>query len=307
MSGDVIGPGLVELTELVGGVHELLAVARERVHVVRHVAFVLSDQLRRVLLGGEIDEIDVGVGAGARLDERQVTTVGRNLGDLPGRIVLEQQAACVILRGVAVQVECLRVALVRRDEEVLLVGGPAVELGLGFVARRQVARLAVRFAHEQVVDLVTAPIRREQRAPVGRKPGYGERRVGGRRSQRLFAFAGGGHCVQVEDAGFVRADEQLLVIGRPGVTCRHDVRSRSEKCLGVVLRRRGRGRRWRRCGGCRSRLRLLATAGEQQGGGQCGECQQCCRMGFHRLPPSFMPISYAILVVAGCLRDDARR
>ena len=118
----------------------------------------------------EVDEIDVGVGAGARLDEREIATVGRDLGELPGRVVLEDQRARVVLRRVAIQVERLRVALVRRDEEVLLVGGPAEELRLGLVAGRQVARRAVRFAHVQMVDLVAAAVRGEQHAPVGRKP-----------------------------------------------------------------------------------------------------------------------------------------
>jgi hypothetical protein len=56
---------------------------------VRHVTFVLRDELRRVLLRGEVEQIDVGVGAGARLDEREITIVGRNLRKLPGRFVLE--------------------------------------------------------------------------------------------------------------------------------------------------------------------------------------------------------------------------
>jgi hypothetical protein len=261
---DVVRPGLVEFAEFVGRVDDLFAVVREGIHVVRYVAFVLGDQLRRVLLRREVDEIYVRIRAGARLDERQVAVVRRQLRELPGRVVPEDERALIVLDRVAVQIERLCVALVRRHEEMLLVGGPADELGFDLLAGRQVARLAVRFAHVEVIDLVAAAVRGEQRAWVCRKPGDGKRGIGGRGCQRLLAFACGRQPVHVIDAGLVRGDEQLLVVGRPCVALRHDVRRRSEESFGVVLGRRGQGRGWgrrrrRRCAGFGSRV----AAGEQ--------------------------------------------
>ena len=157
-----------------------------------------------------------------------------------------------------------------------------------------------------MIDLVAAAVSGEQRALISRKPRHCERRIGRRRRQRLLAFARGRQCVQVVDAGLIRADEQLLVVGRPRVARRHDVRGGGEERFRIVLRRRGRVRRG--CGrsrlGCR--LRARAAASERQRGNQCTQGQRC-RVDLHELPILLMSLSYAILVAGGCLRDHGLR
>src|SRR3546814_12411435 len=65
---EVVGPRLLELAVFVGRVHELAAVRREFVDAMGDVAVVRRDELWLGVRGRGVEQVDVGVGAGARLE-----------------------------------------------------------------------------------------------------------------------------------------------------------------------------------------------------------------------------------------------
>src|SRR3546814_1687865 len=68
------------------------------------VAVVRRDELWLGVRGRGVEQVDVGVGAGARLDHGNLAAVGRHRGDRERIVVPEDKRAFVAIRRVAVQV-----------------------------------------------------------------------------------------------------------------------------------------------------------------------------------------------------------
>ena len=67
---EVVLPRLSELTMLVGGIDQVLIVREEGKRGVRNIAIVLGDQYGLRIVCVQVDDVDVGVGAGAWLVQR---------------------------------------------------------------------------------------------------------------------------------------------------------------------------------------------------------------------------------------------
>src|SRR3546814_4333015 len=94
-------------------------------------------------------------GSGAYLHQRDIAPVARNAADI-GTVVLEDDAALIIVGVIGVDVEHLRVALVARHPESLADGAPADEVRLHLFIRSQVPHGAVGGADIDMVELVPA-------------------------------------------------------------------------------------------------------------------------------------------------------
>src|SRR5207245_3009980 len=122
-------------------------------------------------------EIDVAVRRPVRLHERDPLAFGRDRGNVETRVVLVDEPAVAGLRVVAIEVEELRVTLVRLDPEGPPIRAPAVELRLQLLAGRQVPLLAVELPHVEVIQLVAALVARVEDTVVPRELGDRVRRA----------------------------------------------------------------------------------------------------------------------------------
>ncbi|MNX96639.1 hypothetical protein D3C86_1289620 [compost metagenome] len=258
--GDVIGVGLGELSVLIAGVDQGRAVGTEAADVIGHVAGVFRDQVG-LSARLQVGQIDVGVGAGVRLDQGDQATVAGYGRDVEAR-VLEHQLPLIGGRVIGVDVEGGSVAFVAGQPEGLAVVAEADEASLDLVARRQVAQRPVGLAHIDVGQLVAALIRRHQDAAAVGEIALGEGGVGGRGGQGHGIAARDGQGVGVEHAGLIRRDQDVAAALGEGQAVRvgHREAGRLEELGGGVGR-----------GGGRSGLGLAGRSGFGRGEGGDGD------------------------------------
>ena len=203
-----------ELAALVRRIEEARAVGREIGRRVVDGAFVCGD-VARLLRGAVVDE-DVGVRRRALLRQRDVPLVARDRADVEAvRVAVEERAPVAVDRDL-VDVEVLRIALVGRDEQRLVVAGPAEEVGLQLLARREIRRRSVRRLHVDVGQLVAALIARVEEPVVGGEKRQREHRVCRRVRQRLWRAARSRDGVRIPDPRQVGGHEHRSTVGRPG-------------------------------------------------------------------------------------------
>ncbi len=78
----VIGPGLVELAVLVGGIDQRRTVRREGIDAVGNIAFMLGDDTRLGFARLEVKKEDVAVSRGAVAHQRDPAAIPADIADL---------------------------------------------------------------------------------------------------------------------------------------------------------------------------------------------------------------------------------
>ncbi len=232
----IVADQIIELAVLIGQIVEARPVRAERLRVVEHVTLVGRQVLH--LLGLAVVEEDVAVGVGVDLAEGEVAAVRRDVGEVVPLVVLEDHLAGVTVDLVLVHVEEAIVALVRPDEERLVILCPPVERRFESFARRQVGDVTGGILDVDVVELVAAPVAGIEEALVAGEVAHRKDVVFGRLRQlhRLAAIDGKG--VSVVDAGLVAADQKLALVGGKGGAAVVHI---AEEVLDRVLRHVARG------------------------------------------------------------------
>ena len=115
-TGEIIGPGLIELAIFIRGIDQRLAVGSEVIDAIGDIALMLRDQLLRGLIGEEIDKEDVGIRVCALFRQRQPAPIGRQARNVLA-VILEDQLARIISGLIGIEVIGLWVALIGLDIE----------------------------------------------------------------------------------------------------------------------------------------------------------------------------------------------